>query len=117
MSIPLRRIVIAMILVLPGCVLLPGRRSDRSRPTQSVNRNRVTRNTVELDVVAIERAVADPLSTQLMWDDLDESGVFDPPVRKALNQNGFRIGVAGSQLPDSIQGVGRCIASSQSAMG
>lgn len=72
--------------------------------TQTVNSpTGPTRDIVELEVNFAERPVGDPLLENILWENLDEIGPFEPNRRKSLNQAGIRVGVAGSSPPKALE--------------
>ena len=64
---------------------------------------RIHRDTITLDIALVDRSITDPLLGKTLWDDVDEIGAIDPLAREILNKNGFRIGVAGSSMPPTLQ--------------
>ena len=65
--------------------------------------DRMTRDSLRLEILLIDRPAGDPLLTEMLWDEVDEIGAVDLDVRHALNANGMRVGVAGSTLPAGLQ--------------
>ena len=61
------------------------------------------RDSVEVEVVFVERPVDDPLLGETLWQEIDQIGALDPDIRSSLRQNGLRVGVASSSLPRSLQ--------------
>lgn len=57
--------------------------------------------TMQLEVLFIRCAADDPLLHDGIWDHVDEQAI-DGPRRRALNANGLRVGVIGSQLPPAF---------------
>lgn len=49
-----------------------------------------------LEANIVRRLASDTRIRQLVWEDLDESGVMSPEDRQRLNQSGFRVGIAGN---------------------
>lgn len=95
-----------------GCALfdddaqLDGRSQDASAQNTdplSLPRIRPSRETLQVEIYLVERPSGDPLLRDVLWDNIDESGALDPRVRQVVNQNGFRVGVAGSDPPQTLQ--------------
>lgn len=83
--------------------LFPGGESTDARGDVNVP----TLSTVRLDATIASRPVGDPKIRKLVWEELDESGLMTPEQRRALNDSGFRIGVAGSSTPWALQSLAR----------
>ena len=66
-----------------------------------------TLSMVRLDATIATRPAGDPKIRKLVWEELDESGLMTPEQRRALNDSGFRIGVAGSSTPWALQSLAR----------
>jgi hypothetical protein len=58
---------------------------------------------VDLQVVFVERPAGDELASQLAWQRLDQLGAVEADQRTILERNGFRVALAGSQPPQSLQ--------------
>ncbi len=86
---------------LSGCALLFGQGSTEELSTAAAQPV-VQRNIIRLDIAVAERPEEDSL-LELLWDDVDEIGVLEADSKRLLNANGFRVGVAGSSLPSSLQ--------------
>ncbi|MCG6154774.1 hypothetical protein [Rubinisphaera margarita] len=60
-------------------------------------------DTVQLDIVYVERDAEDPLLSQLVWDDVDQVGTVDLKTRSKLREYGFRVGLVGMTPPRTLQ--------------
>lgn len=60
-----------------------------------------------LEASIVSRPCNDARIRQYVWEELDESGLMAPDLRQRLNENGFRIGVAGSIAPWALQSLAR----------
>lgn len=58
---------------------------------------------LRLEYVLIERPANDPLIGSELWDELAEMGVVDHTVRRKLNANGIRVGIASTSPPQALQ--------------
>lgn len=58
---------------------------------------------VQLQIVFVERPLGDPLLNQLLWQELDLVGAAPPAMRAVLQDNGFRLGQAGSSPPPTLE--------------
>lgn len=102
------RVLIASILAaVSGCALFtraePDSTSESGRELVGYPPDRVTRDTIQLEILMIDRSGSDPLMGRILWDDVDEIGAVELDVREKLNTNGLRVGVAGSTLPQALQ--------------
>lgn len=59
--------------------------------------------TVRLEATIVTRPTGDARIRRYIWEELDESGLMSPDVRRNLNASGFRVGVAGSTKPWALQ--------------
>jgi hypothetical protein len=108
--------VVAMLMLLPGCALM---KSDGSEsPSLSLLHWGKGRSADEIDsapvlpMARLEASIAsrpenDMRVRQLIWKELDESGLMSPDNRQRLNQSGFRVGVAGSATPWALQSLAK----------
>ena len=105
--------VATLLLFLPGCALFTAENSDSAglssgmpwskRKSASVADNALTLSMVRLEASIVRRPVNDARVRRHVWEELDESGLMSPDVRQRLNENGFRVGVAGSTAPWALQ--------------
>jgi hypothetical protein len=58
---------------------------------------------MQLDMVYIERPADDPLLGQQLWRYVDQVGPVDAETRGRLRQNGFRVGIVGTNPPEALQ--------------
>ena len=58
---------------------------------------------IQLEIIFVERPTGDPLLGTYLWQEVDQSGVLEPPVQKTIENAGFRIGVASSTPPQALQ--------------
>lgn len=102
-----------MLLLLPGCALFTAENSAQSglssglpwskRKSASEAEDGPTLSMVRLEASIVRRPVNDARVRRHVWEELDESGLMSPDVRQRLNENGFRVGVAGSTAPWALQ--------------
>jgi hypothetical protein len=86
-----------------GCALMLNRDGTEQLTREaSAAEPAIHRDAICLDIAVADRPAADSL-VELLWDDVDEIGVLDAADKRLLNANGFRIGVAGSSVPSSLQ--------------
>ena len=92
------------ISTLLGCSLFPTDDSvskvESRRP--SLPPIQAAREAIQLEVLFVERPADDPLLGQILWREVDETGV-QPETRELLHQNGFRVGHVGSSIPPAVQ--------------
>lgn len=117
-------IVATFLLLLPGCALfVADAETDgvkksalsggfpwakrRSVAIEELDENVPILKMVRLEASIVTRPANDPKIRRYVWEELDESGLMSPEVRTRLNDNGFRVGVAGSATPWAIQSLAR----------
>jgi hypothetical protein len=61
------------------------------------------RNSIQLEIIFVERPIDDPLLGSALWDKIDQAGALDSDVRESLSENGFRVGQAGSHPPRALE--------------
>jgi len=52
-----------------------------------------------MEPVIITRPASETRVRQHIWEELCESGLMSPDIRRRLNENGFRVGVSGASFP------------------
>ena len=88
------RIVLVCLAILsaPGCVQVePVAKSLLAKPA-------LPAGSVVLDIFFVRAAMDDPLANDTLWQEIDEQH-FSAKRRRRLQQNGFRVGVVGGQIP------------------
>lgn len=108
-TIPFAGAIFLLLVAGSGCALLESTSWNAvgmTEPRQEVLLKPIdsTRpQAIRVEYQIIERPVEDPLLGQLLWDELVEMGLFDHDVRRALNEQGFRVGVANNQPPAALE--------------
>ncbi|TWT60315.1 hypothetical protein [Rubinisphaera italica] len=59
--------------------------------------------TVQLDIVYVERDAEDPLLSKFVWEEIDQVGTVDLETRSRLRDQGFRVGLVGLTPPRTLQ--------------
>ena len=93
----------ALLFSTYGCQLFNGKWSDVVQRTSLLSGIPAARNTVELEVIFIERPQGDPLLGKALWKEIDQIGALEPDVRNILQRNGFKVGVTASDPPDALR--------------
>ena len=107
-----------LMLSLPGCALFFGEGEkpakiasafpwSRNRSTEADDANAPVLPVARLEASIVSRPSSDSRIRQLVWEELDESGLMAPDQRQRLNASGFRVGVAGSATPWVLQSLAR----------
>ena len=116
------------LLCLAGCALfdagsrdlLPLSENRLAERSAAVDSDVPVRRIVRLDTTVVSALASDRRLRELVWEELDESGLMSPEDRRRLNQSGIRVGVSGGRPPWSlaslIRGDGAQSTSSDSAM-
>ncbi len=60
-------------------------------------------DTVQLDIVYVERDAEDPLLSRFVWEEIDQVGTVDLQTRSRLRNHGFRVGLVGLTPPRTLQ--------------
>ncbi len=126
MAFLLRSIVVSLLLALAGCQFLtapaagwfsrgkedsvesPGLEPESKSDTESTASGlNITLKLARLEASIVTRPANDVLARRLVWEELDESGLMAPAARQGLNEDGFRLGVAGSTTPWAVQSLAR----------
>ena len=58
---------------------------------------------LRLEYVIVERPVGDPLLGGRLWDEMAVVGIVDEATRKALSDQGLRVGVTSTSPPEALQ--------------
>ncbi|MFV0446453.1 MAG: hypothetical protein ACK5Q5_23005 [Planctomycetaceae bacterium] len=95
-----------LAVVLCGCAPVMNatlREMERSRQTSLAKIAPL--DAVELEVFLIERPSGDPMTGNVLWQELDQISSVDPVTRDRLRSNGLRFGIAGTSLPYALSGL------------
>lgn len=63
----------------------------------------VPKNAVRLQVVIVERPLGDPMLGPALWNSIDQIGVLNHATRQSLQEDGLRVGTAGSSPPRALE--------------
>lgn len=126
MAFLFRSVAVSLLLALAGCQFLTAPATgwfsrdkpdsadasglevaDASKSRSADSGLSITLKTVRLEASIVTRPANDVLTRQLVWEELDESGLMAPTARQRLNSDGFRLGVAGSTTPWAVQSLAR----------
>ncbi|RPI84025.1 MAG: hypothetical protein EHM42_07870 [Planctomycetaceae bacterium] len=86
-----------------GCELLHGPSTATPAVANRLPALQPPRDSVCIDVVLIERPRGDSLLGRQLWDCVDQVQSLDPETRTSLRENGFRLGVVGTNPPHALQ--------------
>lgn len=98
------------LLCLAGCALFDAGTRDVLQSPEKLAAERSAaldsdvpvRKIVRLDTTLVSALASDRRLRELVWEELDESGLMSPEDRRRLNQSGIRVGVAGGRPPWSL---------------
>lgn len=98
------------LLCLAGCTLFDAGNRDLLQSsdkltieqTAASNSDAPVRKVVRLDTTVVSALASDRRVRELVWEELDESGLMSPEDRRRLNQSGIRVGVSGGRPPWSL---------------
>jgi hypothetical protein len=93
----------ALMLATTGCSLFETPSERDATTTRKLPPLRPPPGSITLDVVYVERPLDDALMGELLWRRVDQIQSLEPETRAALSNNGFRVGVAGSNPPRALQ--------------
>lgn len=99
---------IAMLALLAcgvlACESLPSTSSSTEQSTAfKLPTLAAPRNSVELDIVFVDRPVSDPLLGKTLWREVDQVGTLSAEQRATMREAGILIGHVGSSPPDALQ--------------
>ncbi|MBC7821316.1 MAG: hypothetical protein IAG10_30890 [Planctomycetaceae bacterium] len=99
---------LAMLALLSCCVLacdsMPFRRSSAQQATAfKLPTLTAPRDSVEVDIVFVDRPVSDPLLGKTLWREIDQVGTLSAEQRDAIREAGLLVGHVGSSPPDALQ--------------
>lgn len=86
-----------------GCMLFTSEnavaRSANGNPLPPIQ---APADAIQLDVMFVERPINDPLLGRALWEEMDQ--MIDIPAERRMNlhENGFRLGLAGTEAPPTL---------------
>jgi hypothetical protein len=86
------------VALAAGCARVVSQKVDKS-PLAAPRRSP---DSVELEIFFVRAPLGDPEANETLWSELDEQAL-DPILRRGLAENGFRVGLAGSQMPAGVE--------------
>lgn len=87
-----------------ACESLPSGRSSHEKGTAfKLPPIPVPRDSVEVDIVFIDRPAGDPMLGKALWREVDQVGALTAEQRVAIREAGIQVGHVGSSPPDVLQ--------------
>lgn len=87
-----------------ACESLPSRSSSAQQATAfKLPTLTAPRDSVELDIVFVDRPVSDPLLGRTLWREVDQVGTLSAEQRATIREAGLLVGHVGSSPPDALQ--------------
>ncbi len=96
-------LMLAILGLVSGCSLFSLTKKDNGDTIDRLPAISSHRDTIQLEVVFIERPVNDPLIGRVLWQEVDQVGALPPETRAALKRHGFKIGHISSSPPRALQ--------------
>ncbi len=93
----------AALILATGCNLFDQRVSNSQQTQGLIPAMKPAPDAVLLDILFVERPLGDALLGPELWRQVDEVGAVPQDGRALLAQNGFRVGVVGSQPPPALE--------------
>lgn len=106
--------LILIALALAGCNLfstINGKDTDSSKLPRLV----APRDSVQLEIVFVDRPESDPLIGKTLWEKVDQIAGFSSEERNALRRHGWRVGHSSSPPPQALEELMKSV-SNQDAM-
>ena len=99
---------IAMLALLSCCTLacdsMPFARSSAQQATAfKLPTLTAPRDSVEVEIVFVDRPVSDPLLGKTLWREIDQVGTLSAEQRATIREAGLLVGHVGSSPPDALQ--------------
>lgn len=101
---PIGLLLLPLTLCLSACVNLPSENSQEGQTAAfKLPPLPLPRDSVEVDIVLIDRPIGDPLLGKLLWREVDQVGALSSEQRAALREAGMLVGHVGSSPPAAVQ--------------
>lgn len=93
-----------LICSVLACESLPSGRSSTQQATAfKLPTLKAPRDSVELDIVFVDRPVTDPLLGKTLWREVDQVGILSAEQRAAIREAGILVGHVGTSPPEALQ--------------
>ncbi len=88
-----------------GCTLFPAMAplTSNSAGPRTLPPIQTSPEAIQLDVFFVERPADDRLLATGVWKEVDQIGALSSETRETLRDNGFRVGIVGSNPPPAVQ--------------
>ncbi len=86
------------VLVTTGCTAVDDRRHAGESPLTSTQ---MSADSVVLEILRVHVPCDDPALGSSLWEEIDEQH-FSTELRRKLQRNGFRVGLVGSPIPETL---------------
>lgn len=90
-------------LALVGCELFRKSPAELSNAESKLPGLKIPPDSMELEVLVVERPVGDRLLGDFLWKEVDTNLNMEPGEQRDLQRNGFQVGVAGAHPPVALQ--------------
>ena len=95
--------LLAILLLVSGCSIFKRSHDNNEDAIGRLPAIASHRDTIQLEVVFIERPIHDPLIGRVLWQEVDQVGALSPETRAALKQHGLKVGHISSSPPRALQ--------------
>lgn len=102
-GLPIPSALVCCALAVFGCAPFEKSDSLSSTTAHKLPQLRPPPGAIQLDVAYIEWPADDPLLGDELWRHIDQDGPVEPAIRGRLRQNGFRVGIVGTNPPVPLQ--------------
>ena len=99
---------LAVLVLLSCCTLACDSMRFARSPAQQATAFKLPtltapRDSVEVDIVFVDRPVSDPLLGKTLWREIDQVGTLSTEQRETIRDAGLLVGHVGSSPPDALQ--------------
>jgi len=93
--------IAALLLSLAGCQLF--RKKEETNSTAKLPPLVAPRDSVQLEILFVDRPASDPLIGETLWDRVDQIAGFSSDQRRQLREDGWKIGHSSSHPPQALE--------------
>lgn len=99
----MRALLLLLATAAPGCAWFKTSPGELFNKTFKLPAIELPPDSIQLDVVYVERPLGDARLGDELWRYADEISVVETDQRAMMRENGFRVGVVGSNPPQALQ--------------